>query len=118
MLAVGVLAPLLVFGQSQSQSDAGADPGWEVPRLPSGQPDLGGYWTTQTFTSMERHEYLGDQAFYTRRSGASSRRNSQSTVPTRWPATSSPSPTPRNAGVSSIRPTATRATSTTTMPSG
>ena len=64
VLAVGVLAPLLAFGQSQSQSDAAADPGWELPRLPSGQPDLRGYWTTQTFTPMERPEYLGDQAFY------------------------------------------------------
>jgi len=64
VLAVGVLAPLLAVGQSQSQSNADADPGWELPRLPSGQPDLRGYWTTQTFTPMERPEYLGDQAFY------------------------------------------------------
>ena len=64
VLAVAVLAPLLAFGQSQSQSNADADPGWELPRLPSGQPDLRGYWTTQTFTPMERPEYLGDQAFY------------------------------------------------------
>ena len=64
VLAVGALAPVLAFGQSQSQSDADADPGWELPRLPSGQPNLQGYWTTQTFTPMERPEYLGDQAFY------------------------------------------------------
>ena len=64
VLAVGVLTPVLAFGQSQSQSGAVADPGWEMPRLPNGQPDLQGYWTTQTFTPMERPEYLGDKAFY------------------------------------------------------
>ena len=67
LLAFGVLAPVLAFGQnqSQSQSNVEADPGWEMPRLPNGQPDLQGYWTTQTFTPMERPEYLGDQEFYT-----------------------------------------------------
>ena len=63
MLVVGVLAPVLVFGQSQNHSDVATDPGWEIPRLPNGQPDLQGYWTTQTFTPMERPEYLGDKAF-------------------------------------------------------
>ena len=64
VLAVGVAAPVLAFGQSQSRSDADVDPGWEMPRLANGQPDLQGYWTTQTFTPMERPEYLGDKAFY------------------------------------------------------
>ena len=36
-----------------------------MPRLANGYPDLQGYWTTQTFTPMERPDYLGDQAFYT-----------------------------------------------------
>jgi hypothetical protein len=65
MLAIGALTPILAFGQGQSHSDADADPGWEMPRLANGQPDLQGYWTTQTFTPMERPEYLGDKVFYT-----------------------------------------------------
>ncbi len=36
-----------------------------VPRTADGRPDLTGYWTTQTFTPMERPDYLGDQAVYT-----------------------------------------------------
>ena len=64
VLALSVLAPVLVFGQSQS-GVADPEPDWEMPRLPDGQPDLQGYWTTQTFTPMERPEYLGDKAFYT-----------------------------------------------------
>ncbi|MEE2638265.1 MAG: hypothetical protein VYE68_13665, partial [Acidobacteriota bacterium] len=49
-LAVGVLAPVLVVGQSQSNNEAAVDAAWEMPRLANGQPDLQGYWTTQTFT--------------------------------------------------------------------
>ena len=65
VLAVALLASGPAFAQSQSQSAPDADAGWEMPRLPDGQPDLQGYWTTQTFTPMERPEYLGDKAFYT-----------------------------------------------------
>jgi len=63
LLAVSVLVPVLATAQVPSQTDGDAD--WEMPRLANGQPDLQGYWTTQTFTPMERPEYLGDQAFYT-----------------------------------------------------
>ena len=64
LLTVALLAPGLTFGQSQSDSDLDVDPSWEMPRMANGQPDLQGYWTTQTFTPMERPEYLGDKAFY------------------------------------------------------
>ena len=64
VLALGVLATVLAFGQSQSRAVADSEPGWEMPRLPGGQPDLQGYWTTQTFTPMERPEHLGYKAFY------------------------------------------------------
>ena len=63
VLTLTVLAPVLAFGQSQSRA-ADPEPSWEMPRLADGQPNLQGYWTTQTFTPMERPEYLGDQAFY------------------------------------------------------
>ena len=65
VLAVALLASGPVLAQSQSQSAANAETDWEMPRLADGQPDLQGYWTTQTFTPMQRPEYLGDQAFYT-----------------------------------------------------
>lgn len=64
ILAIGVLAPGLARGQAQAPADTVAAPGWEMPRLANGHPDLQGYWTTQTFTPMERPEYLGDKAFY------------------------------------------------------
>ena len=65
VLVIGALAPVLAYGQGQSHSAADVEQHWEMPRLTDGQPDLQGYWTTQTFTPMERPEYLGDQAFYT-----------------------------------------------------
>ena len=65
VLAVALLASGPAFAQSQSESAPAADPAWEMPRLADGQPDIQGYWTTQTFTPMERPEYLGDQEFYT-----------------------------------------------------
>ncbi len=64
LLAVSALVPVLTTAQTQSQTEVDAD--WKMPRLADGQPDLQGYWTTQTFTPMERPEYLGRQAFYTK----------------------------------------------------
>ncbi len=63
-LAAALLASGPASAQSRSQSAPAADAGWEMPRLADGQPDLQGYWTTQTFTPMERPDHLGDQAFY------------------------------------------------------
>ena len=63
VLACTMLLPGLAIGQSQSNPEVDAH--WEMPRMADGHPDLQGYWTTQTFTPMERPEYLGDKAFYT-----------------------------------------------------
>jgi len=41
-----------------------APPG-TAPRTPDGRPDLQGYWTTQTFTPLERPDYLAGQEFFT-----------------------------------------------------
>ena len=65
VLFVGVMMAAPAFSQSQVPAETNEDPGWEMPRLENGHPDLQGYWTTQTFTPMERPDYLGDQAFYT-----------------------------------------------------
>jgi len=37
---------------------------WVVTRTADGQPDLQGYWTTQTFTPLERPESLADKEFF------------------------------------------------------
>ena len=62
---VGVMMAAPACSQSQAPAETNEDPDWEMPRLANGHPDLQGYWTTQTFTPMERPDYLGDQAFYT-----------------------------------------------------
>jgi hypothetical protein len=36
-----------------------------VPRTPDGRPDLQGYWTTQTFTPLQRPDYLAGKEFFT-----------------------------------------------------
>ena len=63
VIAAGGLQPAPVAAQGQA---AGADAGsaWTMPRMPDGQPDLQGLWTTQTFTPLQRPEHLADQAFY------------------------------------------------------
>ena len=65
VLVIGLLMATPVFSQSQAPAETNEDASWAMPRLANGHPDLQGYWTTQTFTPMERPDYLGDQAFYT-----------------------------------------------------
>ena len=43
---------------------------WTLPRTPDGRPDLQGYWTTQTFTPIERPEHLGEQEFFSEEEAA------------------------------------------------
>ena len=52
-------------GQSQAPSAADTAPPWTPPRTPDGRPDLQGYWTIQTFTPLERPEYLAGKEFFT-----------------------------------------------------
>ena len=71
MVAIGFLAAAPAAAQEpvQSATDAGAE--WTMPRLPDGRPDLQGYWTTQTFTPLERPEHLADKEFFTEEEWAS-----------------------------------------------
>ena len=63
IVVVAALAPVADAGQSQGREAADGEAAWTMPRLPDGQPDLQGYWTTQTFTPLERPERLADQEF-------------------------------------------------------
>lgn len=40
-------------------------PSWRAPRTPDGQPDLQGYWTSLSFTPLERPERFGTREFLT-----------------------------------------------------
>ena len=70
VVAVGLLAPLPVSAQEEGERAADGTADWTLPRTPDGQPDLQGYWTTQTFTPIERPAYLGDKAFYSEEEAA------------------------------------------------
>ena len=65
VIAIGCLAPVPAAGQNQDQSDADGVATWTLPRTPDGRPDLQGYWTTQTFTPLERPEHLAVKEFFT-----------------------------------------------------
>ncbi len=69
VIAIGWLAPAPAPGQSRAQS-ATESPTWTVPRTPDGRPDLQGYWTTQTFTPLERPEHLAGKEFFTEEEAA------------------------------------------------
>jgi hypothetical protein len=62
VIAIGWLTPG-ASAQAPGSTEPVAD--HTVPRTADGRPDLTGFWTTQTFTPMERPDYLGDKAFYT-----------------------------------------------------
>lgn len=66
VVAIGFLASGLLAGQEPAQAD--------VPRTPDGRPDLQGYWTTQTFTPLERPEHLAGKEFFTEEEAASLQR--------------------------------------------
>src|SRR5256885_983112 len=43
---------------------------WTLPRTPDGQPDLQGYWTSLSFTPMERPAKFGGREFLTEEEAA------------------------------------------------
>ena len=65
VIGMGYLAPVPAFAQNQAQRDADGAPTWTLPRTPDGRPDLQGYWTTQTFTPLERPDHLAGKEFFT-----------------------------------------------------
>lgn len=67
----GYLQPTPISAQELEALKPEIKQTWTTPRTPDGQPDLQGLWTTQTFTPLERPEYLGDKAWYTEEEWAS-----------------------------------------------
>ena len=64
VVCIGWLAPVSTFAQNPTPADAEDRSAWTVPRTPDGRPDLQGYWTTQTFTPVERPAHLADREFF------------------------------------------------------
>ena len=65
VVAIGLLAPVSAPAQDPVRGEAGGAAEWTLPRTPDGRPDLQGYWTSQTFTPLERPAHLGDREFFT-----------------------------------------------------
>jgi hypothetical protein len=63
MIAIAAVA-VPVSGQAPSKP-ATAPREYKAPRTPDGHPDLQGYWTTQTFTPLQRPKRYADKAFLT-----------------------------------------------------
>ena len=57
-LAIVLFVPTFVVGQGPSGAAKKAartdTKAWSAPRTPNGKPDLHGYWTSESFTPLER----------------------------------------------------------------
>ncbi len=69
-IAIGMLGPVSVSGQTQARTEADGTAEWTLSRTADGHPDLQGFWTTQTFTPLERPEHLADKEFFTEEEAA------------------------------------------------
>src|SRR6266699_379366 len=76
VMAAVLWAPTFVAAQAQSGATAKtatkkgtkaatSKKSWVMPRTPDGQPDLQGYWTSLSFTPMERPAKYGNREFLT-----------------------------------------------------
>ena len=70
IVAIAFLVPAPAAGQSAAAGEAAGSEEWTLPRTADGRPDLQGYWTTQTFTPIERPEHLGEQEFFSEEEAA------------------------------------------------
>jgi len=76
VMAAVLFAPTFLTAQAQSGATtktaakteakaAASKKAWTMPRTPDGQPDLQGYWTSLSFTHMERPAKYGNREFLT-----------------------------------------------------
>src|ERR1700680_559863 len=74
--AAVLLLPAFLLAQTKSNVTAKSDTKtaaakspekktWVLPRTPDGQPNLQGYWTSLSFTPMERPAKYGNREFLT-----------------------------------------------------
>ncbi len=50
---------------AQAQAQTSPAEGWSVPRTADGKPNLQGFWTTQTYTPLQRPEHFEGREFLT-----------------------------------------------------
>ena len=67
-IAVIAMGQNVAYGQPQTGDPEAST--YVVPRTADGQPDLQGYWTTQTFTPLERPDRVADKEFFTEEEAA------------------------------------------------
>jgi hypothetical protein len=68
VIASVLMAPIFLAAQTPSAkpaTPAAKSKTWMMPRTPDGQPDLQGYWTSLSFTPMERPAKYGNREFLT-----------------------------------------------------
>jgi hypothetical protein len=81
IIGLAVILSVPVFASAQTTSGAAAKTDknaaastikktWVPPRTPDGQPDLQGYWTSLSFTPMERPAKYGNREFLTEEEAA------------------------------------------------
>src|SRR5262249_21489042 len=65
VIGIASFVPTSTFAQSKARGSTDTVPVKTVPRTPEGRPDLQGYWTTQTFTPLQRPDHLAGKEFFT-----------------------------------------------------
>jgi hypothetical protein len=62
---VGITSAYVQAAPAESGKTVDQKSTYKAPRTPDGQPDLQGYWNSQTYTPFERPANLKDKAFFT-----------------------------------------------------